>query len=132
MSRMQKAMLAATMLVLAAAARGADIYVISHSGVTVTPADVRDVFLGDKQMAGGTRLVPVDNSAVQAAFLEKVVRMDAGKYSTSWTKKSFRDGLQPPAVRPGDAATVDFVRQTPGAVGYVGAAPTGVTVIGKF
>ena len=104
--------------------------VITHPGVSIAADDVRDVFLGEKQVAGGVKLVPVDNAAEQAAFLAQVIKLDASKYATAWTKKSFRDGLNPPAVKSSDAEVIDFVKRTPGAVSYVGAAPgAGVNIV---
>jgi len=125
--------LAATSLVMfGSAAYAGDVYVISNSGTTVSASDVREVFLGEKQFAGSIKLVPVDNAAAQEQFLSKVMKMEAAKYNSSWTKRSFRDGVTPPAVKGGDADTIEFVKQTAGAVGYVGSSPAGVNVVGKF
>jgi len=126
------AVLAAAGLLMTAAARAGEVYVIANSGVTITADDVRDIFLGGKQLAGSVKLVPVDNAAIQAQFLDKVMKMEAVKYNSAWTKKSFRDGVSPPPVKGSDAETIEFVRQTAGAVSYVGSAPTGVSVVGKF
>ena len=108
--------------------------VIAHPSVNVSKEDVRDVYLGEKQFAEGIKLVPVDNASVQELFLSRVLKMSAAKYETAWIKKSFRDGLVAPSTRSGDAETIEFVRRTPGAVGYVAAAkpPAGVVVITKF
>lgn len=127
-------MLAATVLVAAGgASRAADVYVICHSGVSLTSADVREMFLGEKQFAGEVKLQPADNSILQAAFLDQVIKMDAGKYSTSWTKKSFREGINPPPVKGSDAEAIAYVKQTNGACSYVGSQPSGdVVVVGKF
>ncbi|HUN92897.1 MAG TPA: hypothetical protein VMU33_12630 [Burkholderiaceae bacterium] len=119
-------------LALSSAAAAGDIYLIANHGTSITLGDAHDVYLGDKQFAGSVKLVPVDNSAVQDAFLAKVLKMDAAKYGSAWTKKSFRDGLTPPAVKGSDIEVIDFVKRSPGAVGYVGSAPAGVDVIGKF
>ncbi len=125
-----------TLLALAAAAGSAsagDLFVICNPGVTLQAGDVKDVFLGDKAFAGAVKLSPADNAAAQATFLEKVLKLDAGKYSGIWTKKSFRDGANPPPVKGTDAEMVAYVKQTPGACGYVGSTPAaGVTVIAKF
>ena len=123
---------AAGLVTLASAVRAADLYVIANSGTTVSPSDVREVFLGEKQFAGSVKLVPVDNASAQEQFLAKVMKMAAAKYTSSWTKKSFRDGVSPPAVKGSDADTVEFVKQTAGAVSYVGTLPAGVNVVGKF
>ena len=75
--------------------------------------------------------MPVDNSAAQIVFLEKVLKMNAAKYSTTWTKKSFRDGINPPLVTGSDAEALAYVRRTPGACSYV-ATPTPADVVVVF
>jgi len=115
-------------LSLSQAAYAADVVVISNSGISISAGEVKDVFLGEKQFAGSTKLIPVDNASLQANFLSKYMNMAADKYNSMWTKKSFRDGLTPPAVKSGDADVIDYVKRTPGAVGYVSAAPAGVNV----
>lgn len=106
--------------------------VIANPSLDLAAGDVKDVFLGEKQMVGGTKLVPVDNASQQEAFLSAVVGMDAAKYQGMWTKKSFRDGVNAPAVKGSDAEVASFVKSTPGAVGYVGSAPAGVKVLRKY
>ncbi len=114
-----------------AQALAGDLFVIGNA-VTLTPDDIKDVFLGEKQIVGGTKLVPLDNAALQKDFLEKVIKLDAAKYGSVWTKKGFRDGLTAPAVKNSDAEVIAVVKATAGAVGYVSAAPAGVTVLQKF
>ncbi len=106
--------------------------VIAHASVTLTEAEVREVFVGDKQTAGATKLVVLDNSAAQAEFLAKVIKVDAAKYSSIWAKKGFREGLSPPAVRGSDSEIISAVKSTPGAIGYVAKAPADVKVIAKY
>jgi len=115
-------------LLLPQLAHAADVVVISHPGTSITAGDVSDIFLGEKQFAGGTKLIPVDNASLQDSFLSKYLDMAKSKYSSAWTKKSFRDGLTPPAMKSGDAEVIDFVKRNPGAVGYVSSAPSGVNV----
>ena len=110
-----------------------DLFVVCNVNVALQPNDVRDVFIGEKSFAGSARLTPADNLAAQAAFLVKVVKVSADKYTSLWTKKSFRDGANPPPVKASDAETIAYVRQTPGACSYVQTVPpAGVTVVGKF
>lgn len=116
-------------LLLSHAANAADLVVISNQGITLSAGEVKDIFLGEKQFAGSTKLIPVDNAALQESFLSRFMQMDAAKYNSIWTKKSFRDGLTPPAVKPGDAEVVDYVKRTSGAIGYVSSAPAGVNVV---
>ena len=111
---------------------GAELFVVCNSGTTLDVDDISDVFTGGKQFSDGIKLVPVDNASAQEEFLAKVMRMSGVKYATLWTKKSFRDGLRQPPVKSGDAATLEFVRRTPGGVGYVLTAPTGVKVLTRY
>jgi len=111
----------------------ADVYVIANPTLTVTASDVTAIYTGDKQLVGGVKLKPLDNHAGQAEFLSKVLQLNAGRYDSLWTMKSFRDGLTPPAVKATDADVIAFVQSTPGALGYVTSAPpAGVTVLKKY
>lgn len=117
----------------AGAAGTGDVYVVCNPGISLAPADVRDVFVGDKGFAGAVKLAPADNSAAQSAFLEKVLKIGAAKYSGIWTRKSFRDGVNPPPVKANDAEAFAYVKQTPGGCSYVTTAPvSGVSVVGKY
>ena len=114
-------------------ALAADIYVIAHPSAKLSADSIRDIYIGEKQFAGDVKLVPLDNAAAQAEFLGKVLKLDQTRYANLWVKKSFRDALNPPALRTSDNEVVEYVRKTPGAVAYVGTPPpTGITVIQKF
>lgn len=114
-------------------AAGDDLFVVCHAGVAPAAADVRDVFLGETQFFNTVRLVPVDNIEAEPDFLDKVLRMSASRYATAWAKKSFRDGINPPAALANDAAVLEFVKRTSGGCGYLAIAPPeGVTVIAKY
>jgi hypothetical protein len=111
----------------------ADVYVISNPTASVNAGDIKDIFLGEKQLSGATKLAPVDNSAAQSEFLAKVMQLDSVKYDSLWTKKSFRDGVNPPAVKASDADVINAVKASPGGVGYITSAPPpGLTVVKKF
>ncbi|MEO8343211.1 MAG: hypothetical protein ABI536_05275 [Gallionella sp.] len=114
---------------LVAANAAGSVVVISNSGIAVSPDEIRDIFLGEKQFAGGAKLVVIDNAALQGDFLSQVMHMDTAKYNGIWTKKSFRDGLTPPVVKSGNAEVIEYIKRTPGAIGYVSTVPAGVKVI---
>jgi len=116
----------------AGGAAAGDVYVICSAGVALKSDEVRNVFLGEQGFAGSIKLFPADNSAVQADFLEKVLKLDPNKYASIWTKKSFRDGTNPPPVKGGDAEAIAYVKQTAGACTYVSSAPAAVAVVAKF
>lgn len=120
-------------VVAAVPATAGDVYVIAHPSVSLSTAELRDVYLGEKQFAGSLKLVPVDNSVVQGDFLEKAIRMDASKYASLWTKKGFRGGLAAPVIKTGDAEVISLVKATPGAIGYVSSPPpSGVSQLFKY
>lgn len=114
---------------LAQTTQASDLVVIANASVSLSSSEVRDVFLGDKQFAGSTKLIPVDNSAAQENFLSKVLQISNSKYASTWTKKAFRDGLTAPAVKSSDAEVIEFVKRTKGAVGYVSGSPSGVNIV---
>jgi hypothetical protein len=133
LSRTLRALLPFVFAASSFAAVAGDIFVIAHPAVKITADALRDVYIGEKQFAGDVKLTPVDNAAAQADFLEKVLRLDQTRYANLWVKKSFRDALNPPALRSGDKDVVDFVRKTPGALSYVTTPPpAGVNVIQKY
>jgi len=133
LKRVSKLLLLAALCAGGALARADDLYVICNARTPLSLADVRDLFLGERQFLGAVKLVPIDNGAAQAAFLEKVLKMNAGKYSISWTKKSFRDGINPPLVAGSDAEALAYVKHTSGACSYVTTPIDGdVAVIGKL
>lgn len=105
---------------------------IAHPSVTLSADEVKELYFGDKQLAGNLKLVPIDNAAQQADFLAKVLQTDATKYAARWTKKAFREGLAAPATKGSDAETVAFVKITPGAVAYVAGPSNGVKVLLKY
>lgn len=119
-------------IVFAKCGAAADLYVIAHPTTAIAADDVKDVYVGEKQFGGNVKLVPTDNPAAKALFLERVLRMDDGRHNTVWIKKGFRDGILAPAQKSGDSAVIEFVRSTPGAVGYVTSAPASVTIVQKY
>lgn len=109
-----------------------ELYVIANPSLDITVDAIREVFVGEKQFQGGVKLAAVDNSAAQKDFLEKVMKLDTARYGNIWIKKSFRDGLNAPPARSGDAEVLAYVRANAGAIGYVASPPSGVKTIAKF
>ncbi len=115
------------------AARADDVYVVCNAGVELQSGDVRDLFTGEKSFAGRVRLSPADNLAAQAAFLERVLKLNATKYLSLWTKKAFRDGANPPLLKGNDAEALAYVIQTPGGCSYVGTPPpVTVAIVARY
>jgi hypothetical protein len=110
----------------------AGIYVIAHPGLQVTERDVCDIYLGEKELAVGIKLAPMDNANEQREFLAVVLKLDVTKYNALWTKKSFRDALNPPPMHVNDAEVIQAVMRAPGGIGYVRGVPQGVVVVAKY
>lgn len=106
------------------------LYLVAHPTVILREEDVRDLFLGDAPDAA-TPLLPVDNGAVQPYFLRRVLQLERTQYDKLWSRLAFRDGRRPPQRLANDAAVLDFVRRTPGAVGYVRAPDARVKILGS-
>lgn len=106
--------------------------VIAHASVTLSADEVKELYFGDKQLAGNVKLMPVDNAAQRADFQAKVLQMDAAKYTSRWAKKAFREGLVAPNTLGSDAEAIAYVKTTPGAVAYVAGPTSGVKVLLRF
>ena len=114
-------------------AMAGEIYVIAHADVKLTADTIRDIYIGEKQFSGSIRIIPIDNATAQTDFLGKVLKLELSRYDNLWVKKSFRDALNPPAVKYSDKEVIELVRKTSGAIGYIaGSPPAGITVIQKF
>ena len=121
----------ALMLFVAGEARAGD--VIAHPSVKLSGGHIRDVYLGERQLDGELRLVPIDNAPAQEEFLAAMLQTNHRNYQARWTRKTFREGLRAPAVKGSDAEVMNFVRQTPGAIGYLtGSAGAGVVVLDRY
>jgi len=129
---MKRTLLLCTSLALASGAARADVYVVAHPALQISAEDAIEVFMGEKQLAGGVKLAPVDNAALQEEFLAKAMHTNGARYNTLWAKKAFRDGLNAPPVRANDLEVLRAVRATPGGIGYVSAPPAGVNVLRKY
>ena len=105
---------------ISASAGAGDIYVIAHPSVTLgDERQLREVYMGEKQFAGSLKVVPVENMGAQTDFLEKVIGMRPDKYAALWVKKSFRGNASVPPTKSDDEDVIKFVKNTPGAIGYV-------------
>jgi hypothetical protein len=124
--------LAALLLALGCHASAHAGEVIAHPSVTLNADEVKELFFGDKQLAGNQKLVPIDNAAQQADFLARVLHSDGAKYAARWTKKAFREGLTAPTHLGSDAETIAFVKSTPGAVACIAGPSSGVKVLHKY
>ena len=114
------------------AAFAVDIYVVTSSGLTIGAEEVKDIFVGDKQVEGGVKLTPIDNASLKTEFLDKALHLTPEKYTKLWGRKVFRDGLIPPMTKANDLEIIALIKSKPGTVGYVSAVSGDVRVITKY
>lgn len=79
----------------------------------------------------GQRVRPVDQprgSPARTAFTEKLLGRTVGDMDAFWAQAFYSGRAVPPPMKSDDAGVVEYVRSTPGAVGYVqaSASPEGV------
>jgi len=101
---------------------------IVHPSVSVdriTPAEVSDLFLKKtERWPDGSRAFPVDqveSASVRASFSREVLDRAVSAIKAYWQQRIFSGRDVPPPEKGSDRDVVEFVRATPGAVGYVSA-----------
>jgi ABC-type phosphate transport system substrate-binding protein len=105
------------------------------NAVTTMPApEIAQLFLKKKtKWASGVAVAPVDQSSgrVRAAFSQEVLGRDVSAVRAYWQQQIFSGRSTAPDEKASDAAVIAFVKDNPGAIGYVSAnAPTtGVKVL---
>jgi ABC-type phosphate transport system substrate-binding protein len=106
-------------------AKAQDVVVIVNNGVKATGAskdDIAGVFTGDKSSLGdGSKVTPVTLKAGAAheAFLKEYIGKSDAAYRTAWRSLVFTGQGSMPKTVDSEAAMVDYVAATPGAIGYV-------------
>jgi ABC-type phosphate transport system substrate-binding protein len=111
--------------------------IIANPGVKVSDAsksDLKDVFTGGASDLGGSHVTPVLQKAGAAheEFLAAYIGKSDGAFRTSWRSLVLSGQSTMPKSVDSDAAMVEFVAHTPGAIGYIAKASPheGVKVIG--
>ena len=118
--------LAAALLIAPGSASADEIAVIAHPQLPVTrisaPA-LADIYKGQSsRLDGGERVTPVDQARgarIREGFYRAVANMSAGQINAYWSRLLFTGKRKPPRALADDAAVLDFVATTPGAIGYV-------------
>ncbi len=107
--------------------------VICNPKLGLTKADIVTVYTGGMKSSGGVDLALTDNKSAMDDFTNKALSMPSGKYTSLWAKKSFQEGLATPKVKDSDNEVIEYVKSTPGGVGYIsGATPAGVKEVGSY
>ena len=93
-----------------------------HDVATIDPGTLRNIYLKkvfvDPQ---GHAYIPVNlppDSRLRQAFFRTAIGMSELRLQNYWNQQYFQ-GVSPPYVLGSEAAVVEFVAKTPGAIGYV-------------
>ncbi|MBF0614123.1 MAG: hypothetical protein G8237_03200 [Magnetococcales bacterium] len=85
-------------------------------------ATLRKVFLGKVIRVNGMAVTPVNLSSgnpARSSFLGTVLEQTEEKYVNYWTVRRYIGQGSPPREVKGESEMVDYLRVTPGAVGYI-------------
>lgn len=102
----------------------ADVVVIVHPSNKAAIDDdaISKLFLGQlKIFPGGATAIPVDQKMAATAeeFHLKVLNKSDKDVRKLWARQVFTGGLQPPAMMEDDDAVLQYVANTPEAIGYI-------------
>jgi len=106
----------------------AQVLVIANSSVKsadVSKSDLRDVFTGNAtSLKGGSQVTPVllKGGATNDAFLSEYIGKPDSAFRAAWRSLVFSGQASMPKSVDSDAAMVEYVARTPGAIGYVSSA----------
>jgi ABC-type phosphate transport system substrate-binding protein len=113
-------------ILLPATAAAADYVVVVNPSIQITSlsrAQVGRLFLrSSTQWPGGEHVKPVDlakGSPVRGAFTKEILGRSLGAIEQYWTQAVFSGRAVPPPEKRTDAEVLAYVRETPGAIGYV-------------
>lgn len=121
---------------VAAHAQGYKLIAHPEVGVAeITGTSASNIFLKkDRKFASGIEAAPVDlpvSSPLRESFSKGVHGRPATAVVTYWQQQVFSGKDTPPPSKSSDAAVIEYVKNTPGGIGYVseGAATDGVKVL---
>lgn len=98
---------------------------VVNQGVEVSslnPKAVRYIFLGKKTSWDGEgRIVPaaLNGGDVHKTFLRTYMKKTPSQFTTHWKRMTFTGKAEEIRTFSSEAALLDFVAKTPGAVGYI-------------
>lgn len=131
MNRTMILLLSLALMLIAGRAAAANVKLVvntSNSVASVTKAKAADLFLKRvTRWDNGRAVTPIDLSdknAVRGAFSKDVLGKEVAWVKSYWQKMIFSGRSTPPAELSSDNEVLDFIRNNPDAVGYVGEAAT--------
>lgn len=127
-------------ILLSALAQAEGLLIVAHPQVpvsSISAEELASIYMIQKTAwPNGLPVVPVNreaSSSVRAHFSETVLEHSPRELADYWNRLRFQ-GKLPPLVQTSDQAVLGFVRNVPGAIGYIAAGPTpsGVKVLARM
>jgi ABC-type phosphate transport system substrate-binding protein len=106
-----------------------EVVVVANKSVKasdVSADEIKEVFSGDKtSLKDGSHVVPVTlkGGSIHEAFLKKYVGKNDSAFRAAWRSLVFTGQGAMPKTFDTEAALLEFIAATPGAIGYVGKDP---------
>jgi ABC-type phosphate transport system substrate-binding protein len=123
--------LAAVSLAVIAFSAHADIFLVVNAANPVrsmTQKQALDLYMGrTRNFPNGDYALPFDqarDAAGRQSFYRLLTGMDLAQINSSWARLMFTGQTMPPQPLPNDATVIEVVKRNPGAIGYLGKAPT--------
>ena len=108
---------------VAPAVAPSSLVVIANADTPALDADtLQKVYLGKVVEVAGRPIIPVNlakGNVVRAAFMEQVLAQDDEKFIAYWTVRRYIGKGSPPREFGTIQELLEFLRKTPGAVGYL-------------
>jgi ABC-type phosphate transport system substrate-binding protein len=101
------------------------VMVIANASIaagSISKTELRDVFTGaSTSLKGGAQVIPVllKDGPVEDDFLQRYVGKSDSAFRAGWRSLLFSGQGVMPRTLDSDSAVVDYVAQTPGAIGYI-------------
>ena len=118
-------MLLLTLIAYKSAASAQDVVLVANKSVRISEikdADLRAIFMGSKtRFSDGSRAVPVilKGGPVHEVFLRNHLGESPADFQAQWRKAVFTGQGAMPRAFDSEAALIEYVTATPGAIGYV-------------
>ena len=115
-------------------AQAQEIMIVSNPSAALTEISrdqLRDIFIGARtRLADGSRAVPVllKGGPVHEVFLSRIVGDNPDEFRVRWRRAVFTGQGAMPKEFQSEAALLEYVAVTPGAIGYVSRVPNPGTV----
>ena len=97
--------------------------VVAHADTPALDAEtLQKIYLGKVVEVGGRPVIPVNlakGNTLRTAFMQEVLAQDDDKFVAYWTVRRYIGKGSPPREFATIQEQIEFLRRTPGAVGYL-------------